>query len=151
MSAKTFQETSPISGQQTLMLRKLTCQLLATILLVGVGCDADVSEDSAQTANESIQGKGGAGVGSQEDPMEVLNDFVAAVKSQDKERCVSLVHPSNREELSRDMERGFPPVPEPLNLQIEMAADGQSARFSGVPALKNLRLRKYEGKWWIVD
>lgn len=132
-------------------MRNLTYLLLSAILFSGFGCDADTSEDSDPASNENVEGKGDADEGLQEDAMEVLETFVAAVKNKDKEKCLSLVHPSNREELSRDMEQGFPPVPEPLNLQIDTAADGQTASFSGVPALKNLKLRKDEGKWWIAD
>ncbi len=142
-------------------MTRLTTALLCTVLYVGCSGGVEPSPESSDTGGtaETTTDTGGESTPDgwngdgpdQSDPLKVLERFVEAIRAKDKASCVALVHPDDREELGRDMERGFPPVPDEPELAVEVSEQGDSATFTGVPSLDKLELRKSDGKWWIAD
>jgi len=60
----------------------------------------------------------------------------------------------NRDELKRDLEKEFPPVPANPEVSVEVTGEGEgrTGKFKGnVRSIKNLRMQFANGRWWVVD
>ena len=126
-------------------MRRRTRSLMTTLMISLTGIcigDDKKKEPPVDTAN----------------PYAVAKAFIVALANKDVQLAAKFVAPEQREEFTKELKKGVPPLPKKPNIELNIKQDGTRADVSlinGPPAKDDgppfgLDMRLIDGKWWIV-